>query len=381
MALSRREFVRTLGGGGAAAIVSGDIISARGREAHGDRWMRAAVETGQSAIRIDSNENPNGPGPAAIDAIKSAVSIANRYPFTEENQIVETIAAAQRVKPENVLVACGSTEVLRMAVLAFTSPSRPLVTAAPTFEDPAELARAMNVPVKAVRVDEALKLDLRAMEGSAGGAGLVYICNPNNPTATVHGASAIAEFVARVTKASPTTMILVDEAYFEYVDDPSYASAIPLTLERRNVIVSRTFSKVYGMAGLRCGYAVGQTSTLQRLLPFKLATAVNQLVIAAALASLGQTEHIESERRLNRDAKDYTRRLFESMGFAVTPSETNFLMVDIRRDARRFQDSCRSGGVLVGRPFPPLTTHARISIGTMEEMRQAGDVFRRVLAG
>jgi len=381
MTLSRRDFVRTVGWGGAATLVSGSLVSARGREAFGDRWMHAAAAAGRAVIRIDSNENPNGPGPVALDAIRNALSNANRYPFTEGDQIVEAVARLQKVKPENVLMGCGSTEILRIAGLAFTSPTKHLVTASPTFENPADDAKLTGAAVRAVRVDDALKLDLAGMEAQAAGAGLVFLCNPNNPTATVHGAKAVGDFVARVSKASPETIVLIDEAYFEFVDDPTYATAIPLAMERKNVLVSRTFSKVYGMAGLRCGYVIGQPATLEKMAAFKLGAGVNQLVIAAALAALNHKEHIDSERKLNREAKDYTRRLFEGMGYKVIPSETNFLMADIRRDTRAFQDACRASGVLVGRPFPPLLTHTRISIGTMDEMRQAGEVFKKVLGG
>jgi histidinol-phosphate aminotransferase len=266
-----------------------------------------------------------------------------------------------------------------MAMQAFTSRTRYLVTAAPTFEAPGEYADTFGVPIRAVRVGANLKLNLATMELEAPGAGLVYICNPNNPTATVLSASAVSAFVDRVERASSQTAILVDEAYHEYVDDASYKTSIPLAVAHKNLIVSRTCSKIHGLAGLRCGYAIAHADTIARLARFKLDTGVNQLAIAAALAALGDKERIERERTINRETREVVRRMFESMGCMVGPSETNFILVDLRRDSRPFRDESRRAGVVVGRPFPPLTNHVRISIGTMEEMKRAGAIFKRVL--
>jgi histidinol-phosphate aminotransferase len=266
---------------------------------------------------------------------------------------------------------------------AFTSRTRPLVTAAPTFETPGEYADTFGVPIRTVRVGANLKLNLATMELDAQGAGLVYVCNPNNPTATVLGAAEMSAFVERVGRASlgspAAAAVLVDEAYHEYVDDRSYQTSIPLAVARRNVIVSRSFSKIHGCAGLRCGYAVAHSETIAKLARFKLETGVSQPAIAAALATLGDRERIERERALNRETREFTRRMFESMGCGVGPSETNFILVDLRRDSRPFRDSCRRAGVVVGRPFPPLNNHVRISIGTMEEMQRAGAIFKRVI--
>jgi len=230
-----------------------------------------------------------------------------------------------------------------------------------------------------VRVDASLRLDLAGMADQAVGAGLVFFCNPNNPTGTVHGADVVADFIRTVNRRSPETTILVDEAYHEYVDDPSYRTAIPLALENPRVIVSRTFSKVYGMAGLRLGYGVGRKEALDRLRVHRLGNNVNVLAAAAGIAGLADTSRTAREVRLNADAREYTRRTLAEMGFPSLKSEANFIMVDIRRDVKTFQDGCRKLGVAVGRTFPPLLSHARISIGTMDEMRQAVDVFRRVL--
>jgi histidinol-phosphate aminotransferase len=218
------------------------------------------------------------------------------------------------------------------------------------------------------------------MADRAKGAGLVFVCNPNNPTGTVHGAAAVTGFVERVLRDSPDTTILIDEAYHHYVEDPAYASAVPLALDRRNVVVTRTFSKLYGMAGLRLGYAIGRPETIAALRRHKLANSVNALVAPAAVAALGEETLQPVERARNHEAREFTRRGLAALGYPSVASEANFIMVDIRRDVRDFNKACADRGVLIGRPFPPLMTHARISIGTMEEMTGALEVFKAILA-
>ncbi|HTL45003.1 MAG TPA: aminotransferase class I/II-fold pyridoxal phosphate-dependent enzyme [Vicinamibacterales bacterium] len=386
MPLSRRSFVQALGLGTVAAAAYGPsrVLAARGREALAELppWERdraLALSANGSAIRLNSNENPIGPGPAAIDAIRSALSEANRYPFASETDVTAAIARARGVPVDHVLIGCGSTEVLKMAVTACVSPTRALVTASPTFEDPGYNARAMGAPVIEVPVDRDLRLDLDAMRDRATNAGLIFFCNPNNPTATVHGAPAVSAFVSAVNRISPKTTILIDEAYHEYVDDPAYQTAIPLALENPRVIVSRTFSKVFGMAGLRIGYAIGRPEALDALKKHRLDVGVNVLAAAAAMGSLADADHIAAERSRNREVRRFTRGAIVKLGYPVPVSNTNFVMFDVRRKVTDVIDGCRKEGVLIGRPFPPLDTHARISIGTMDEMRTCVDVLGRVL--
>jgi histidinol-phosphate aminotransferase len=388
MAITRRTFVRTLGAGGAGAI-SALLVAARGREALAGAgldadallaWSQEPGARGRRVIRISSNENPVGPPRSALDALRAALDDVPRYPFATVQTLTDALARHHGVGADHLLLGCGSTEILRVAVLAFTSPSRPLVTAAPTFEDPGRTAEALGVPVIAVPVDGQLRLDLEAMADRARGAGLVFLCNPNNPTAALHSGSAVADFIARVHRASPETTVLVDEAYHHYVEDPGYRSAVSIALERPRVVVSRTFSKLYGMAGLRLGYAVARPETLEAMRRHRLGLNVNTLVAAAATAALADEEAVAAERARNREAREFTRRALADLGYPCGPSEANFIMVDVRRDAREFQKACLAEGVQIGRPFPPLTTYARISIGTIEEMRAAVEVFRKVLA-
>jgi histidinol-phosphate aminotransferase len=384
MPLSRRSFIGALGLSG-AGVVAAPLVGARGREAiaatlrHAGATPPELLAASASVIRLSSNENPRGPSAAALDGMRAALGEASRYPFAAPDALRTLIAEANGVRPENVLLGCGSTEVLRMAVDAFTSPARALVTAAPTFEEAADRARVLGAPVRAVPVRADLRLDLAAMAAQSGGAGLVFVNNPNNPTGTLHPARAIEDLVRRVLRESPGATVLVDEAYHEYVEDPAYASALPLAIESPRVVVSRTFSKVYGLAGMRVGYAFARPETVEAMARHQLGLSLNALGGAAARAALADRDLPARERRLNREAREFTVRFFESAGYRVAPSEANFVMADIRRDSKRFQDACREHGLLVGRPFPPLATHARVSIGTMDEMRAAVEIMGRVL--
>jgi histidinol-phosphate aminotransferase len=265
----------------------------------------------------------------------------------------------------------GSGELLRSATLAFTGPSRALVTAAPTFEAPSRTAGATGAEVRAVPVTAEGRLDLDAMLAKAQGAGLVYICNPNNPTGGSVPGAALTEFAAKLKTVAPEARILIDEAYFEYADEPGYATMIPLAASDPRVIVTRTFSKVFGMAGLRVGYAVGEPSTLGELDAHGVDGTLSSASMAAAAAAFTDTEHIAAERARNQAVRRFTREKFEAAGYRVLPSSANFVMIDIKRDAGSFGWQCRQQRIAVARPFPPLTTFLRLTIGTQAEMDEA----------
>jgi histidinol-phosphate aminotransferase len=381
--INRRSFIATLGASG-AGLLAAPAIAWRGREAlfgQGAAARRAdrllAAQPGM--IRIDSNENPNGPGERVFAVIRAHLAESNRYPVKSEDDLVAAIARIHKVRPENIVLGCGSGELLRAAVSACTARDRVLVSPEPTFEGPAAWAKFIGTPVVAPEVDAALRLDLDAMITAAHGAGLVYLCNPNNPTATMHSLADVTSYVDRVGTESPETTILVDEAYFEYVDEPSYGTAIPLALANPRVVVTRTFSKVFGMAGLRVGYAAGQPATLAKLSAWLLGSNVSQLSLVAAAATIGDAPHIAVEQRRNRATRATTRRFFEQAGFTVAECQANFMMVDIRRDAKQFKLDCLKQKVAVGRQFASLPTWVRVSVGTPEEMRKALQVFRATL--
>jgi histidinol-phosphate aminotransferase len=399
MSVSRRRFLGQVGVGSAAFGLVGTgalpspLVSARGREA---LWSpqgqgQGAVDPGAARradrrlaaapgiVRIDSNENPVGPGAKAIDAIRAHFDESNRYPVIAEDELMGTIARLQGVAPENVMLGCGSGELLRAADNAFLSKSAAYVMAGPTFEAPGDWAKFMGVEVRSVPVGRTLGLDLEAMAAASKGAGLVYICNPNNPTATVHSKADVTAFIEQVNRTSPDTTILVDEAYFEYVDAAGYGTVIPVAVQNPRVVVLRTFSKVFGMAGLRAGYAIGRPETLAKIKAWTLGSNISQLTLVAANAALQDSEHIANEVKRNREVKAFTRKFFADNGFTMTSGDANFMMVDIRQDATTFKKAALKKGIAIGRAFPPLTTQARITFGTMPEMKKAVGVFRELL--
>ena len=370
---ARRRFAATLAALTGSALAGGP----------GARLAQASLSRGESEdhVQLNSNENPYGPSPRALEALTRSQRVASRYPDALEDEVVAAIARLHSVQPEQVILGCGSGEILRMAVDAFTSPARGLLTALPTFEIPAARARQLARPLVEVPVDpRSLQIDLEAIAGQAREAGLVFLCNPNNPTGALHSGKAMRTCLGQLRRAAPEAVVLIDEAYHEYVDDPGYESMMGLALEEPNVIVSRTFSKAHGMAGIRLGYGVGTPATIARLAPWRLGNGVNLLAFAAGQAAITALPSLAAERARNAQVRAFTAKVFTDLGCVPAPSQANFVFVDIRREARTFQDACRARGVLVGRPFPPFDAWTRVSIGTMDEMRQAADVFRQVLA-
>ena len=218
------------------------------------------------------------------------------------------------------------------------------------------------------------------MAEAANGAGLVFLCNPNNPTATTHSLDNVSAFIRRVKSNSPDTAILVDEAYIEYATDTTVETAAAQALEYDDVFIARTFSKAYGMAGLRLGYAAGRPATLAKLNAAWGLGDLNILTATAAIASLNEPDHMVAEREENSRIREFTIDAFREMGYEASDSQTNFLFVNVRQPAAEFRDAAREQGVMVGRDFPPMEqTHARISLGTMEEMERAMEVFRKIL--
>jgi histidinol-phosphate aminotransferase len=381
MSLTRRRLFHRLANLDQTA--HGEWIAARGREAGMMEYGEQGMANGARLVRIASNENPLGPGQHVLDALVGKFPEAHRYPFNARQNdfaLVQALAAKYSAKGENLTLGAGSGEILTNAVRAFTSPTKPLVTAWPSFENPRDTAKKIGTPVKEVGFDGNLKIDIAKMVEASKGAGLVFFCNPNNPTATVHGKSAVADMVKAIRTASPDTVILIDEAYHDYVTDPSYTTAIDIALATPNVFVARTFSKAYGMAGLRAGYAIGDAATIKSLNRFRMPYGLSTLTLGGAIVGLGNDAHIASERKRNTEVKAFTVKAFADMGVKGTDSQTNFLFMDIKRPPAGFRDACRASGVLVGRDFPPFEkTYCRISIGTMDEMQRAVEVFKKVL--
>ena len=388
MPLTRRTFVQRVGIGAAGAM-AGSYIGARGRE--NSLWSAfeptlEAVQPG--VICLSSNENPMGPGKTVLDAVRAAFGpegrTPGRYDFGGGGQLIELIAKKFNVKTENVVLGCGSTQILRSATHLFTAKDKPLVGTIPTYEECAGYAEMMGAPVRGVSLDSDFKIDVEKMAAASKGAGLIFYCNPNNPTATYVGAKATREFIAKVNRESPDTTILVDEAYFDYVTNPDHDTHVPIAVDNPRVIVARTFSKAYGMAGLRMGYAIGHADTIKKMVAFDAGTggtSLNVLGMRAGIAAIQQdAAFIAAERARNTAVRDFAAKWFADRGMKPTDSQANFMFVNIGTPAKAFRDACRAKGVLVARDFPPFEkTHCRISFGTMDEMQKAVAVFGEVL--
>jgi histidinol-phosphate aminotransferase len=381
--LTRRTFVQTVGTGVAA------YIGARGRE--NSLW--SAIEPTLEAVApgmlcLSSNENPLGPGAKVLDGIKAAFGPAGARPGRYDSTggaLIEAIAKRNGIKAENIVLGCGSTQILRSCTHLFTAKDKALVGTIPTYEECAGYAEMMGHPVRPVALDADFKIDLGKFSAAAKGAGLVFYCNPNNPTATYVGARATRDFLAQLGKDSPDTYVLVDEAYYDYVTDPDHDTHIPVAIDNPHVIVARTFSKAYGMAGLRMGYAVGHVDTIKKMREWDAGSGTSSLNVLAMQAGLAAIEQdasfITAERARNKEVRDFTMKWFADRGMKPTDSQANFMFVNIGRPAKAFREACKAKGVLVARDFPPFEkTHCRISYGTMDEMKKAVAVFGEVLA-
>jgi histidinol-phosphate aminotransferase len=400
--LSRRRFAQLLGAGvafaGTAGAASARALHAAGPAAAGAPAPAPAPPSGSRAgaplravptaapastapgsaagvVRLSSNENPYGPSPAAFDAMREAFGVAWRYPDEHVDALVEDLARLHGVEAAQVLLGAGSSEILQIAAVAFTAPGRPAVAAEPTFESLPRHARRHGAEALAVPLTADFRHDLPKMLAAAPDPGLIYVCNPNNPTATI---TPKQEVRALLAKAPERTMVLVDEAYHHFAESADYESVVPLVASHPNLVVTRTFSKIYGMAGLRCGYAVAQPAAIARLREHQAFDSVNVLALAAARASLRDAEQVNRGQRLNREVKASLCAELDRRGFAYLPSSANFMMIDIRQPVAPVIRALRQRNVEVGREFPALPHHLRVTIGTAEQMKAFVGAFGEV---
>ena len=361
--LSRRNFSKLIGVTAAYAAFRPEIAVAR----------RAPA----SVVRLSSNENPYGPSQAALKAMTDGFSLAWRYPDEHADMLADELARIHGVPLDQILLGDGSGEILKLSAAAFTNRDKKLVVANPTFESLARHASVAGAEVVKIDLASDYSHDLKKMLAAATGAGLVYICNPNNPTASITPTKDVSDFLA---KLSPSTIVLVDEAYHHYVETKDYDSVIPLVKDYPNLMVARTFSKIYGMAGLRCGYCVTQTANIRSLRTHQAFDSVNIMALVAALASLKDMDQVTRGRRLNSEVKKNVCAELDTLGYRYIPSHANFMMIDLRREVRPVIDGMRARGVEVGRVFPALPTFMRVTIGTAPEMKQFVTAFREVMA-
>jgi histidinol-phosphate aminotransferase len=368
--ISRRHFAHLLGIGAAAAIVRPRITIAKETAT-----VPAPAKVG--VVRLSANENPYGPSGKAHEAMKNAHGICNRYPDAANDVLIDKIAKINNIDRDHIVLGDGSSEILKLCAETFTGPSEgKLVVADPTFEAILEYSKACGADVVKVPLTSSYAHDLGKM-GASAQKGLIYICNPNNPTASITPKNDMRDFIS---KTSPETMILVDEAYFHYADSPDYESVIPLVKDHPNLIVARTFSKIYGMAGLRCGYCVAQPETIKRMHGFQMWDSVNIMALTAASASLDDADQVTNGRKMNSDAKRYTLSELEKLGYKSIPSQANFIMFDCRKPVVPIITAMKDKNVAVGRLFPAYPNYMRLTIGKQEEMQAFVGAFKDVMA-
>src|SRR4030095_3300558 len=310
--LSRRSFSKLISVGVAyTAIGSRSIANCRPL----DDAPEATTAT-PSIVRLSSNENPYGPSPAALKAITDGFSLAWRYPDEYADFLADELARLHSVPLDQVMPGDGSGEILKLCAATFTSKDKKLVMGNPTFEAIARHAGVASAEILKINLTSDYRHDLEKMLAASSSAGLVYICNPNNPTASITPRNELTDFLS---KLSPTTMVLVDEAYHHYVETRDYESVIPLVKDHPNLIVARTFSKIYGMVGLRCGYCVTQRETIKRMHGFQMWDSVNIMALAAASASLDDVDQVNNGRKMNSEAKSFTTSELDKMGYKQIP--------------------------------------------------------------
>jgi histidinol-phosphate aminotransferase len=369
-AISRRGFAKILSASAAyVALTPSMSMSAPLRLLSG-----AAKAVG--VVRLSSNENPYGPSPLAVKAMTDAFSLAWRYPDEHQQSLVDALAKMHGVAAEQILLGNGSAEILKVAAAAFTATGKKLVVGNPTFEAILVYARTAQADVVKIDLTPDYAHDLPKMLAAARDAGLIYICNPNNPTASITHRDQIRSFLAKVPSQ---TIVLVDEAYHHYVESNDYESVVPLVKQYPNLVVARTFSKIYGMAGLRCGYCIARPELIQHMRSQQTWDSVNIMALVAATASLQDTEQVEQGRRRNGEVKKFVYSELNRLGFKWIPSHANFLMIDLRREVKPMIAAMRERNVEVGRAFAALPNFMRVTIGTRPQMETFVSTFQEVM--
>jgi len=363
MAISRRNFFRQ--------IVVGSALSAT-------TWrldeLSQAVSTGRSGyggepIRLDMNINPYGSSPKVLEVIRANLDLVNRYPDDDYHHLSERIADFHKVKSNEVTLGSGSREVLRMAVDAFLTRGKTLVLASPTFEPMINLARQAGADVKAVPINRRYAHDLEAMlQRVNASTSLVYICNPNNPTGSLTPRKDLEAFLEKLPS---TVAVVIDEAYHEYVGPTSdYKSFIDHPIDDKRVIVVRTFSKIYGMAGLRLGYAISSAEVSRKLSLTQLERGVNIVAARSAVAALDDSEYILfSSRRNANERQEYYNQTNARM-LRQVDSLTNFVFTKTGRPSSQVIEHFERNGITLGPVVPEMDRYVRVAIGTKENMKE-----------
>ncbi|GAB5523156.1 MAG: histidinol-phosphate transaminase [Roseivirga sp.] len=318
--------------------------------------------------KLNANENPYGPSPKAMEAIKGSVSAGNRYGWKNLAGLIDQISEKEGVSADHIMMGPGSSDLLEKTALVLFLKGGEVLSADPSYMSLMNVAKAVGATWKGVPLKKDWSHDLKAMEAAiTEETKLVYICNPNNPTGTITAYKDLYDFCSRVSEKVP---VFVDEAYLDFIDGEEGKSMVSLLQKGKNVIVARTFSKIHGMAGLRVGYAAALPKTLEVIQKItRSGMGIANTSIHAAMASMNDTDFQASSKNLNREARDYTANKLKAMGFEPVPSHTSFMIFPLENiEGKAFLDKMRAKGVAV-RAFEIFDRQwCRVSMGTMKEM-------------
>jgi len=340
---------------------------------------RVTPEEYDALAKLSSNENPYGPPESVMKAMTNAFKYSNRYGYPDGN-IVEEIAKHHEVKPENVLLGAGSGEILEVVGTTFLQGGKKVLGVEPSYSSVYQHAAG----IKADAIKLALKDDyrqdiplmIRTTRKNYRDIGFVYLCNPNNPTGIIVTKQEVKQLLDGIPEDMP---VLIDEAYHHFVDDPNYATSVPYVLEGRPVIIARTFSKIVGLAGMRLGYAVAPKPVIDAMRPHAVGS-INAIVKWGGVAGLKDTATQEHVKKTTIALRSQTTAQLKALGYEVIPSETNFFMVGIKTKVEPIIEEFRKKKVAVGRPFPPMNEHLRVSIGNPDEMARFMVAFKEIFA-
>jgi histidinol-phosphate aminotransferase len=375
--VSRRSFMRLAGVAASMPILTEAHFAWAAQQAPGAAAAAPARRVRQAmpadAVLINANENPLGPCKAACEAIASIAPKGGRYDIDgETDKLIKTFASQNGLKENYIAVYAGSSEPLHYSVLAFTSPTKGFVTADPSYEAGMRAAQVAKAKISKVPLKPDYSHDVRAMIAADPNAGVFYICNPNNPTGTITSKADILWALENKPKGS---ILLVDEAYIHLSDAENVVDQVAAD---KDIIILRTFSKIYGMAGIRCGFALGRPDLLAKLQPF----GQNAMPItgsAAANVSLLDTDLVPTRKKIIADTRNDTFAFLKANGYKFIPSQSNCFMIDTGRNGQQVIAAMRAKNVYIGRTWPIWPNTVRVSVGTPAEMAKFKTAFKEVM--
>jgi histidinol-phosphate aminotransferase len=357
-----------------SAALGGVILA--GRIGNGGQLISEAEASSGEALRMMWNENPYGPSAAARTAMTKAFDEANHYPDATFDEMRSIIAEQVGLTRDHILLGTGSTEILQVVALVGGATGGEVISADPTFQVLNSYAENLGGTVHRVPVDDALRLDLEAMGKKVNAnTKLIYICNPNNPTGTIVPDTELRPFCGEMSRRA---LVVVDEAYHEYVEHPGYRSLVDLVRDGRNVIVTRTASKIHGLAGLRVGFGIAQPELVKQL-QNQLTGTMNIMGLRAAIASYRDREFQSYCFNQNKQSKSIVYKTLRELNCRYVESETNFIFFETGIPIEKIQKDMEGQGIRVGRPFPPFLKWCRLSMTKPDEMQEFAVALKRIM--